>query len=626
FQSRFPFTRRPPRPGQRPQPRILLSSRDRPSPRIRKPQLRQPNLSTTSHRTVIKRRPTTTTSTTTTTTTTTTPTTTTTTPTTTDTTTIPTTTTTTPITTTTTPTTTTTTLTTTTPTTTTTTPTTTTTTTTPKPTTTTSTTTSTTTTTTPTTTTTTTPTTTTTTPKTTTTEKTTTTTTTPKPTTTTATTTTSKMTTNVVEVIKMSKTELLLDELKNRLRAMGHDEPEHPLKGLEDFFMGRRTRNRLITKTRTTTTTTTSPTTTTTTPTTTTTTATTTPKPTTTTMTTTTTRLPDLLVTTTTRKPMTKTMFRLPDLFVTTATPKPTTTAMTTTTTRLPNLFVDNKLKTNSKHMMTSGEISARKSIKLASKSRAAVEVKPKLKEEKPNREVEGNIIVAFPREDEKRQLLTQDDPVHRNVLNGVNEDNEIAEESPNSNKMRMSLSTEKETIEILKKKLEQLEKRLSQRFEGTGAVAKKSEKNDDLLASDVDVANIRSQSRLDSRRRNSEGNVIVAFPPEDEKRQSLIQDDPIHRNAFNRAKDLDLGENVMLRSIGDMEKVLDAVAVPSNEVLSMLKILEKKGDDLEGSGAETTEEVSVTTPSTTGTSTVPSTTGTSTPSTTDTSTMPSTT
>lgn len=37
----------------------------------------------------------------------------------------------------------------------------------------------------------------------------------------------------------MSRTEQLIAELTNRLRAMGHKEPEHPFKGLEELFSGK---------------------------------------------------------------------------------------------------------------------------------------------------------------------------------------------------------------------------------------------------------------------------------------------------------------------------------------------------------------------------------------------------
>ncbi|KAK6733192.1 hypothetical protein RB195_017135 [Necator americanus] len=461
LQNRFPLTRQPPRQRTRPLPRLLPSSRFRTRQRVQQqPQQLNRRISVNffaagrqsfnrGRRPIIPRRPTTTT--TTSTTTTTTSTTTTTTPTTT-----PTTTTTTKATTTTqttTPSTTTPTTTTTEKTTTTTKPTTTTTkattTTTPKPTTTTRTTTR----------------------PTTTTRKSTTTSTTPKRTTTT-TATTPRTTTNIAEVIKISKTELLIAELTNRLRAIGNKEPEHPFMGLEELFLSRR-------------------------------------KSTTTTATTT--------ATTTTTASTTQ---------ATTTTPK--TTKM--------HEVVDDEVRKESKitsaeintreqlarieATIQSGPVKMPE-LTLTSNVAAATGAETKEKDEKKNEDTGENQMEMTPSGDRNRKETTVlDDPVQTRGSPTVEGKSTAKDETgavpgqkmTKTEITKISSMNQEEAIEFIRKKLEQLEVRFMETFErGAAPTVKESRKPDDLVASDDEVVNIRRQSRLDSRRRNADPEITSA-------------------------------------------------------------------------------------------------------------------
>ncbi|RCN39852.1 hypothetical protein ANCCAN_14218 [Ancylostoma caninum] len=396
-------------------------------------------------------------------------------------------------------------------------------------------------------------------------------------------------TTNIMDVIKMSKTEQLIAELTNRLRAMGHKEPEHPLKGLEELFL-------VKTRPTTTTKTTGKPPVTTTKPTFTTTTS----KPTITTLRATT-NIMDVIKMSKTEQLIAELTNRLramghkepehplkglEELFLVKT--RPTTTTTTTTpepttkkTTKKPEIVdeeVRNKAKITSAEMNTREKQAEKKlpqvegtirqvpavdeKIQMGPEKMPMVTVKSNpadvgVKSSETMKGPEMNEIAPFPPQEQKSEdQLIQADPTQFRKPEAEKEPkasrNRKADVTKNENsqpkKSKAPWDNQEDAIEFLRKKVEQLEFRLKETFERRAIPAAKEFSNpDDLVASDDEVVNIRRQSRLDSRRRNTKTDFME--------------------------------ENSFLKSLDDIEKIL-ADVMPTREEQKLVKKEEKQAVD----------------------------------------------
>ncbi|KAL6733387.1 hypothetical protein Aduo_004037 [Ancylostoma duodenale] len=337
----------------------------------------------------------------------------------------------------------------------------------------------------------------------------------PKPTNTTL-----RTTTNIVEVIKMSKTEQLIAELTNRLRAMGHKEPEHPLKGLEELFLG---------KTR-----------------------------------------PTTTMATTTMAPTTKKTTKKPEMV---------------------DEEVRNEAKITSAEINTRGAQTEKELPQVEGTIRQVPAAEEKIQADpekttmitvksnpadvgvKSSENVEGpemKEIAPFPPQEEKsKEQLIQDDPSQARKPEAEKESRASRSreadvpriEDSQPKKSKAPWDNQEEAIEFLRKKVEQLEVRLKETFERRAIPAAKEFSNpDDLVASDDEVVNIRRQSRLDSRRRNSN----IDFTE----------------------------ENSFLKSLDDIERILTD-AMPTREGQKKEKKKEKQvADNIEKEEKEVKEVV----------------------------------
>ncbi|WKX96010.1 hypothetical protein Q1695_012457 [Nippostrongylus brasiliensis] len=255
-------------------------------------------------------------------------------------------------------------------------------------------------------------------------------------------------------------------ELSNRIKALGHKEPEHPLMDLKDFFEGK---GKFKVR----------------------------PDPTTASQTSST--------STTTREATTSTAF---------TTRKPTTTTPKVSTvgsTRVPEL-VDEEVRRETS--TASVEISIRKvpqveaTINVENGKKPLIVVKPIPPHSQGDDEKKPKPLndEAKHKKDEKTRVSVAD-PIPTDKQ-AIELDNEKLLRSQKH--MRLPWHTQEEAIEYLRAKIEALETMLLDRIDksverrlGRRPAPPRTD-NNDLVASDDEVVNIRRQSRLDSQRRNA--------------------------------------------------------------------------------------------------------------------------